>query len=139
MRRKWTFQLGANISGKFFGVAVTGAIGLAIDGFGHVAGYAEGGGGASTSPDASVGLVVHSSNGTTIEDLSGGFTNVNVGGGWGPHATVDAFFGGGHDGKLVEGGGLTIGAGAGAGAASSATMTDTKVSKPFINPNSGCQ
>ena len=125
-----------NLSGKFFGAALTGTYGHAIDGFGHVATYVEGGGGVSTSPDLAAGLVLHGSNGSSIRDLNGLFSNGSAGGGWGPHATGDAFFGHGQGGQRVEGGGVTVGAGA--GATSSTTMTDTKVFAPFINPNAGC-
>ena len=68
--------------------------------------YSEGGGGASTSPDAAVGLVLHGSNGSSIQDLNGLFTNANAGGGWGPHATGDAFFGYGHNNQRGVGHGV---------------------------------
>ena len=34
---KFTGQVGVNLSGKLFGVALSGTVGLAVDGYGHVA------------------------------------------------------------------------------------------------------
>jgi RHS repeat-associated protein len=133
---KFTFQIGLNGNGSFIGVHLSGTYGLAIDGYGHVAAYTEIGPGFATSPDASLGAALHFSNGNSIQDLNGLFTNVSVGGGYGPHASGDGFAGPGADGQLVQGGGLTIGAGV--GAATSTTVTDTAVTRPFVNPNPGC-
>jgi RHS repeat-associated protein len=133
---KFTFQIGFNGNGSFFGVHLSGTYGLAIDGYGHVASYTEIGPGFASSPDASLGAALHFSNGNSIQDLNGLFTNVSVGGGYGPHASGDGFAGYGADGQVVQGGGLTIGAGV--GAATSTTVTDTAVTQPFINPNPGC-
>jgi hypothetical protein len=56
---------------------------------------------------------VSASNADSISDLAGLFTNMSLGGGWGPHATGDAFF----DPKgNIAGGGFTAGLGVGAGA-----------------------
>lgn len=77
---EFTGQVGINSSGKYFGSFVSGTFGLAVDGYGHVARYAEVGGGAATSPDFSASMVLHGSNGNSIQDLNGLFTNVNAGG-----------------------------------------------------------
>jgi len=110
-----TVQLGINLAGKVFGLDGTLTFGIALDGNGDVAGYAEYGLGAATSPDLAIGLVGHASNAATVQDLSGIFTNVSSGGGWGAHATGDGF---------------TVGVGAGGGA--SATITNTVVT-PSVN------
>jgi RHS repeat-associated protein len=122
----WTGQIGFNVTAKIWGplaFSITG--GIAFDGHGNFAGYGEYGGGITTSPDVSGGLALHGSNGDTINDLNGLFTNVSAGGGWGPHASGDAFFGFGANGQRVEGGGLTIGLGA--GGSSSTTITNTSI------------
>ena len=129
----WTGQIGISVNvnlGGPFTFNVSG--GIAFDGHGNVAPYGEVGGGASTSPDAAIGVAVHESNGDSISDLEGPFVNVAVGGGWGPHATGDTFTGIGSQGQLVEGGGLTIGAGIGAGA--STTITNTTIGVPLSCP-----
>jgi RHS repeat-associated protein len=130
----WTGQVGISVSidlgGPFtFNISA----GIAFDGHGNVASYNEIGGGASTSPDASIGISLHESNGDSIDDLNGPFVNLAVGGGWGPHATGDAFTGIGSQGQLVEGGGLTIGIGI--GAAVSTTITDTTIGLPISQPS----
>lgn len=126
----WTRQIGISITLDLGGpLTFNVSGGIAWDGHGNVAPYVEGGGGASTSPDASIGLALHQSNGDSINDLNGPFVNVAAGGGWGAHATGDAFTGQGSQGQLVEGGGLTIGIGIGAGA--STTITGTSVGVPI--------
>jgi hypothetical protein len=55
----------------------------------------------------------------------GWFDNANIGGGWGAHATGDAFNGTTDEGQNVLGTGFTVGAGA--GGASSVTRTWTNV------------
>jgi hypothetical protein len=122
-----TVQLGINLAGKVFGLDGTLTFGIALDGNGDVAGYAEYGLGAATSPDLAIGLVGHASNAATVQDLSGIFTNVSSGGGWGAHATGDGFYGMTPN---VLGGGFTVGVGAGGGA--SATITNTVVT-PSVN------
>lgn len=100
-----------------FGVGIrgTGGFGFAIDGHGNVTTYTyDGLGGALGTPGASVGVQAAVSNGSTVCDLAGPFSNVSLGGGWGPDATGDAFWGAGSQGQLVQGGGLTLGAGIGA-------------------------
>ena len=126
----WTRQISISITLDLGGpLTFNLSGGIAWDGHGNVAPYVEGGGGASTSPDASIGVALHQSNGDLINDLNGPFVNVAAGGGWGPHATGDAFTGRGSQGQLVEGGGLTIGIGIGAGA--STTITGTSVGVPI--------
>lgn len=121
-----TAQIGGNVSAKLWGpLAITFTWGVAIDTHGNIAIYGEDGPVTTTSPDASVGLVVHVSNGETIDDLKGKFVNVNLGGGWGEHMQGDGFFGYGSHDQRVIGGGFTIGLGA--GAASSVSITDTVI------------
>ncbi len=122
----WTAQVGLNISINIGGpLTLTLTGGMAFDGHGNVGGYIEYGGGVSTSPDASGGATLHVSNGNTIYDLNGLFTNVTVGGGYGPHISGDAFYGYGSEGQRVEGTGWT--AGAGVGASSAVTITNTYI------------
>jgi hypothetical protein len=123
-----TVQLGINIAGKVFGLDGTLTLGVALDGGGNLAGYAEYGAGAATSPDLAIGVVGHASNAATVQDLAGPFVNVNSGGGWGPHATGDGFTS--TSSPIVMGGGFTVGTGA--GAASSVTYTNTVVT-PSVN------
>jgi hypothetical protein len=124
----WTFQLGFSwtYSATFFGVGIggMGGFGAAIDGQGNIASYAFlGAGGALGTPGAAIGVQVAGSNGDSICDLKGKFNNVSLGGGWGPDATGDAFWGPGSQGQLVQGAGLTLGAGIGASAFSGQTNT----------------
>lgn len=121
----WTVQVGISFNGAIGPVQVSATYGIAFDGSGNVAGYAEYGGGAGTGADASGGVAVHASNAASIDDLNGPFVNVNAGGGWGAHATGDAFYGYGSNGQRVEGGGITVGFGA--GATSSVTVTNTQI------------
>lgn len=124
-RGLWTVQIGLNINLSLWGLNGTDTFGIAFDGCGSVAGYHEYGIGAASGPDWSGGLVIHASNGDTIGDLNGPFNNVAAGGGWGPHASGDGFFGFGSRGQRVEGGGITIGYGV--GGSTSDTITNTKV------------
>ena len=117
----WTFQMG--FSGSYYatldgvGIGVTGGFGFAIDGHGNITTYGyRGKGGALGTPGASGGVQIAVSNGNTVCDLAGPFNNANLGGGWGPDATGDAFWGTGSQGQRVEGGGLTIGGGIGGSA-----------------------
>jgi RHS repeat-associated protein len=120
----WTGQIGINLNFQLFGKLIfSGTIGVAFDGCGNVAGYYEYGGGVAITPDASLGVVLHVSNGDTIADLQGIFVNASRGGGWGEHATGDGFAGYGSRGQRVVGAGVTIGFGA--GKSSSATRTTT--------------
>lgn len=124
----WTFQMGLSISYSFtiggIGIGGTASIGFALDGYGNIASYGYyGGGGALGTPGFSGGVNTAVSNGDTVCDLAGPFQNVSLGGGWGPDATGDAFWGEGSHGQLVEGAGLTLGVGVGASAFSGATNT----------------
>jgi hypothetical protein len=63
--------------------------------------------------DVSCGLsLAYSPNACSIQDLAGLFTNVSLGG-WGPHASGDAYVGTGAQGQFIGGGGITLGAGLG--------------------------
>jgi hypothetical protein len=121
----WTGQVGISVNVQVGPISWNGAIGIAFDGYGNVGLYGETGPGVGGGADASGGLVLHGSNAKTICDLSGPFANVSVGGGWGAHATGDAFYGYANDGSRIEGGGLTLGFGA--GATSSVSITNTNV------------
>jgi RHS repeat-associated protein len=132
-RGLWTVQIRLNININLGGPLVfSGTIGIAFDGCGNVASYHEYGGGVATGSTASGGLVLHASNGDTIGDLNGPFNNVTAGGGWGPHASGDGFFGFGSHGQRVVGGGITIGYGV--GGSTSETITKTDVAYPIYQP-----
>lgn len=122
-----------------FGINVTWSEGVAIDGHWDIGVYSSGGGGGGVGAGTSGGLSIQGSNGETINDLKGPFTNVSAGGGWGATATGDGFVGQTRDGRTIIGGGVTIGAGL--GETSFAGITDTKIT-PITNPNpssSPCQ
>jgi uncharacterized protein RhaS with RHS repeats len=124
----WTWQMGLSFSYSVtvggVGFGGTGSIGFAVDGHGNIASYGYyGGGGALGTPGASGGVNTAVSNGDTVCDLEGPFKNVSLGGGWGPDATGDAFWGEGSHGQLVQGGGLTLGVGVGASAFNGQTNT----------------
>ncbi|MHB8405520.1 MAG: RHS repeat-associated core domain-containing protein [Gammaproteobacteria bacterium] len=111
----WTFQMG--LSGSFtlpFGLSFTGSIGFAIDGHGEIAPFYAGGFGAGLGSGLSGGVFIGASNANTVCDLGGPFDNLSIGGGWGPDATGDAFYGYGTQGQPVLGGALTLGLGLGA-------------------------
>ena len=109
----WTFQMGFSGSFTFFGFSATGFVGFAIDGHGDIATIAGGGLGAGMGAGASGGVFAGASNGDTVCDLSGPFDNISSGGGWGPDATGDAFYGYGANGQKVTGGSITLGPGLG--------------------------
>jgi RHS repeat-associated protein len=113
-----TLQVGLTVNFQFGPVNIQFSAGVAIDGTGAVGTYHVAGGGLGEGADVSGGLSVAVSNGHSISDLNGPFTNVSLGGGWGPHASGDGFSGGG-----VSGGGVTIGAGLGVGGAAAITTT----------------
>jgi RHS repeat-associated protein len=119
----WTIQVGFSGSGTFLGWSFTGFGGLTIDGQGHVGTYYGGGTGAGYGAGLSGGGSFQFSNACSINDLSGLFANVSRGGGWGPNATGDAFYGKGGNGQDVVGGGITIGAGLGSTGFVGATNT----------------
>jgi hypothetical protein len=106
------------------GLSISYSIAFALDGFGNIASYGYyGGGGALGTPGFSGGVNTAVSNGDTVCDLAGPFKNASLGGGWGPNATGDAFWGEGSQGQMVEGGGLTLGVGLGASSFSGETNT----------------
>ena len=124
----WTGQFGfagsyaVTIAG--IGIAGTAGFGVAIDGHGNIAVYGyRGPGGAVGTPGLSGGVQVAESNGNTICDLTGPFKNASLGGGWGPDAIGDAFWGTGTQGQSVQGAGLTLGAGLGVTGFSGQTTT----------------
>lgn len=86
--------------------------------------YDAAGGGLGEAADVSGGVsAAYSPNLCSIYDLNGPFGNVDLGGGWGPHATGDAFYGQGVNAQFVTGAGITLGAGLGEGGASTITTT----------------
>jgi hypothetical protein len=121
----WTVQIGISLTGKIFGVDAAGSFGIAFDSSGSVGFYNETGAGLATSPDGAVGLLAHISNAPNINALGGKFDNANIGGGYGPHATADAFHGTTDQGQNILGTGFTVGAGV--GGASSVTRTWSNV------------
>jgi len=121
----WTFQMGFSVSGSLFGFSGTAFIGFAIDGNGDIAPIYGAGGGLGVGAGVSGGVFIGTSNGNTVCDLGGPFDNLSLGGGWGPDATGDAFYGHGTQGQTVLGGTLTLGPGL--GATSFAGITGTNV------------
>jgi hypothetical protein len=79
--------------------------------------------GAGIGAGASAGLNVGASNADDVHELGGWFINGSAGGGWGPSATGDAFYGQTDDGRRILGGGLSVGAGLGATSFGGATYT----------------
>ena len=121
----WTFQMGFSGSITFpGGYTLTGFVGFAIDGRGEIAPIYGGGGGLGIGTGASGGVFIGASNANSVCDLGGPFDNLSLGGGWGPDATGDAFYGRGTQGQSVLGGTLTLGAGLGATAFGGATYTN---------------
>lgn len=129
----WTFQIGISLTGEFFGVDAAGNFGIAFDSSGNVGLYNETGAGLATSPDGAVGLSARISNAPTITDLGGWFNNANIGGGWGPHATGDAFNGTSDQGQNIFGAGFTVGVGAGGASTVTRTWTNVGPSTSFWN------
>jgi RHS repeat-associated protein len=122
----WTLQIGVTINIQIWGpFAAQFTAGVAIDGNGNVGTYYAGGGGLGAGAHVSGGISTNASNASTICDLAGPFVNISAGGGWGPDATGDAFYGKDGNGNDIWGGGVTVGAGLGVGG--SATVTDTVV------------
>jgi RHS repeat-associated protein len=124
----WTYQMGLSLSYSVtvagIGFGYTGGFGFAIDGHGDITSYSyRGPGAAFGTPGISGGVHAAVSNGNSVCDLAGPFHNVSLGGGWGPDATGDGFWGTGSNGQRVEGGGLTLGAGIGASAFVGQTTT----------------
>lgn len=110
----WTIQLG--LSGTYttpFGRAGAGFAGITFDSQGNVGTYWGGGLGLGIGAGGSGGLSVQGSNAKTICDLRGPFGNVSAGGGWGPGAIGEGFWGPSDTGTVI-GGGVTVGAGLGA-------------------------
>ena len=113
------------------GIPISVSTGIAIDTQGHVAivnvhtlvpGVGEGAGG-------SAGVSVHASNAKTVCGLSGPFLNVSgTAGVSGLGGTGDFFTGTDGQGRVVDGGGATLGLAG--GAAASVQITDTQV-RPF--------
>lgn len=108
----FTLSYSATVYG--IGIGGTVGVGFAIDGNGNISTYNyHGGGSVLGTPGFSGGVHTAVSNADTICDLSGPFKNVSLGGGWGPDATGDAFWGQGTHGQLVTGGGAHPGCGSG--------------------------
>lgn len=122
----WTVNIG--ISGSYvfpWGGAGTGFAGFVCDSDGNCGGYYGGGPGIGVGKGATGGVSVGASNAKTICDLRGRFTNVGVGGGWGPSGSGDGYWGPSDNGT-VYGGGVTVGPGVGAGAFAGPTWTVVK-------------
>ncbi|WP_338525221.1 RHS repeat-associated core domain-containing protein [Pseudomonas batumici] len=124
----WTLQIGLSYSLSYTifsaGLGGTAGFGGAIDGNGNITAYGfYGGGGTLGTPGVSSGVQVAMSNGNSVCDLAGPFSNVSLGGGWGPDATGDAFWGAGSEGQMVTGAGWTLGVGVGGGAFAGQTNT----------------
>jgi len=134
-----TVQVGVTVNGQLGPFSFTGSAGIAVDGSGNVGVYSTGGGGAGAGTAVSGGVSVSASNAQTINDLSGPFNQVSLGGGWGPNASGDAFTGSSPNG-VVLGGGITVGAGLGVGGSTTITGTNiTPLFNVFGNPNGNPQ
>jgi hypothetical protein len=111
----WALQFG--ISGSLttpWGGSVTLSAGIAFDGQGNVAIYEDAGPGMGTGAGESVGGTVQfSATAQTVNDLTGQFNTVSAGVGACLSGTVDGFTGTTSDGRIVTGGGITIGEGIG--------------------------
>jgi len=121
----WTMQIGFTFGGTA-GVAAGSLFGgVAIDSNGGAGLYYGYGAGLGVGGGASLGASGATSTANYITDLAGPFANVSGGGGWGPDAQADAFYGSNSRGENIVGGGLTIGAGV--GASGSALVTNTSI------------
>ncbi len=130
-----TVQVGITVTGQVGPFTFTGSAGIAFDGSGNIGVYTTGGGGAGAGGGVSGGVSVSGSNAQTINDLSGPFNQVSLGGGWGPNASGDAFTGSSPNGT-VHGGGVTVGPGLSAGGSTTITGTNiTPLFNVFGNPN----
>jgi RHS repeat-associated protein len=135
-RGLWTIQIGLSGSLTFFGVTVSLGIGLALDGHGNLGGYATVGGGPGYGSGGSFGVALGGSNGETICDLKGLFSNYGGNAGAGLNAGGEGYYGPGSQGQLVIGGGAVLGIGVGSGGYVGPTYT-------FVAPintseNCGC-
>jgi hypothetical protein len=119
----WTVQIGGTINIQLGPINFQTSGGIAFDGYGNIGGYSAYGGGIGEGAQVSGGLNLNSGNANTICDLNGPFTNVSAGGGWGPSASGDAYYGYDSQGNRIEGGGITIGVGAGEGGSTTITTT----------------
>jgi len=111
----WTFQVGVTIGfnygwGNFFY-----SIGISGDTQGNINRYHTGGAGAALAAGAVFGVTVQVSNAKCNKNLSGPFGYASVGGGLGPDASLDTFWGNSPNGSPVFGVGGTVGVGAGGG------------------------
>ncbi|WP_410210228.1 hypothetical protein [Aquirhabdus sp.] len=129
-----TYQRGLTLSGiGAMGLGIGGNVGAGIanDDQGNYSLYGSYGGGLATgTPALEAGVQAAVSNGRTVRDLSGKSYNVSVGGGLGPHATLDGFTGKTDDNRTVIGGGVSVGPGFGGGSVTG--KSNTYVS-PSIN------
>lgn len=133
----WTGQLG--FAGSYavtiggIGFAGTAGLGFAIDGHGNITLYGfRGPGGVVGTPGLSGGVQVAVSNGDTVCDLAGPFKNVSLGGGWGPDATGDAFWGTGTQGQSVKRGRANSGGGSRRYRVFGADHYDTWIHRSFV-------
>lgn len=112
----WTLQVGLTLDITFpNGFSLTGYAGFALDGQGTFGTYWGGGAGTGVGAGMNGGVQVLGSNASCIGALAGPGINIGAGGGWGPSAAADAFFGPSSSpgGPPILGGGLTFGAGYG--------------------------
>ena len=119
-----TLQLGVSglgILGPGFGVAGQLGAGVAFDGSGNIIAYTEYGGGAGVGASVSGTVNVNGSNAPTVYGLPGTFYNLNLNGGAGYDAGLNAF---GNRDLSIVGGGFSLGGGAGAGVGATRTWTD---------------
>ncbi|HVV01468.1 MAG TPA: RHS repeat-associated core domain-containing protein [Verrucomicrobiae bacterium] len=120
----WTFSVGVSIGITIGPINVTVSAGVTGDTQGNFAGYGTAGGGAAIGAGIAAGVTCAISNAKDNSDLNGPFGSASVGGGFGPDASGDVFWGNSPDGPVIGGGG-TVGVGLGGGA--SVDLTGTKI------------
>ncbi|ENW97092.1 RHS repeat-associated core domain-containing protein [Acinetobacter sp. NIPH 298] len=139
-----TRQTGVTLSVNLaLGLGVGGNIsfGIASDDSGNFSFYGGAGSGAVTGTSgASIAVNNNFSNAKSVQDLSGWGYSTSIGGGLGPHATIDYFTGKSSHGT-VFGGGASIGAGVGVGASINRGYTyispSININKPAISNSPG--
>jgi hypothetical protein len=119
-------QGGPAYFGWNWGIAIDDSLNVAV-----AAGPAYGGG---VGARAAIGVQVQTSNARYVNDLGGPFSNASVGGGLGPYASYDHFWGPSDNGMVV-GRGFTFGAGVGGGISTgrSQTYITPLTGRPFYN------
>jgi hypothetical protein len=133
-----TLSLSLAVNIQLGPVVIQWSEGLAIDTRGNVARLDVGGAGLGVGAKVSGGVNFSWSNGQTVQALSSYFNNQSIGGAAGPSASLDIFEAVDLTaGRVVIGGGPTIGFGLGGGATNTVTFTNVtplfSLSQTFSN------